>query len=104
MQGHSLTCTFCRRSEHEVRKLVAGPGVYICDACVEIAHRIVSDDGPVAGEPVREGRLARWLRAALGGVGIRQRSASHTRRSAPHGSDSSTASCPSTIVARFASS
>lgn len=102
MQGHSLSCTFCRRSEHEVRKLVAGPGVYICDACVEIAHRIVSDDGPVAGAPARAGRLARWLRAARSG--LRQRSSSHTRRSAPHGSDSSTLSCPSTIVARFAAS
>lgn len=48
MEGHSLTCTFCRKSEHEVRKLVAGPGVYICDQCVAIAHRIVSEGAPPA--------------------------------------------------------
>ena len=47
MLSHSLTCTFCRKSEHQVRKLVAGPGVYICDQCVETAHRIVmSEEGP----------------------------------------------------------
>ena len=57
MEGHSLTCTFCRRSEHQVRKLVAGPGVYICDACVEIAHRIVRAEG----SPPAQG--ARWRRA-----------------------------------------
>jgi hypothetical protein len=43
---HSLTCTFCRKSEHEVRKLVAGPGVYICDACIEIAHEIIRNETP----------------------------------------------------------
>jgi hypothetical protein len=40
---HSLTCTFCRKSEHQVRKLVAGPGVYICDACIETAHAIIHE-------------------------------------------------------------
>jgi hypothetical protein len=58
MEGHSLTCTFCRRSEHQVRKLVAGPGVYICDACVEIAHRIVREEGPPPAQPA-----TRWRRA-----------------------------------------
>jgi hypothetical protein len=58
MEGHSLTCTFCRKSEHQVRKLVAGPGVYICDACIEVAHRIVRADGapPAQAAP-------RWRRA-----------------------------------------
>ena len=54
--AHSLTCTFCRKSEHEVRKLVAGPGVYICDACIEIAHSIVSDTP-------KPPRMAAWRRA-----------------------------------------
>jgi ClpX C4-type zinc finger len=58
MEGHSLTCTFCRRSEHQVHKLVAGPGVYICDACVEIAHRIVR-----AEEPPPAHAAPRWRRA-----------------------------------------
>lgn len=68
MQGHSLTCTFCKRSEHEVRKLVAGPGVYICDACIALAHRIVSDEGPPNEAESRWRRLAKWTRSALHGT------------------------------------
>ena len=40
-----LACSFCRRSNEEVAKLVAGPRVYICDECVAIAARIMQDDG-----------------------------------------------------------
>jgi ATP-dependent protease Clp ATPase subunit len=63
MEPHSLTCTFCRRSEHQVRKLVAGPGVYICDACIEIAHRIVSEGR--APDAPRSRSLARRLLDSL---------------------------------------
>ena len=31
-----LLCTFCGKSQHEVRKLIAGPTVFICDECVEL--------------------------------------------------------------------
>jgi hypothetical protein len=61
---HSLTCTFCRKSEHDVRKLVAGPGVYICDACIETAHRIVTQSLPPRRAPLWRravGRLGRTL-------------------------------------------
>jgi hypothetical protein len=37
-----LACTFCGTSQYEVRKLIAGPGVYICDACVELAEGVLS--------------------------------------------------------------
>lgn len=43
MQGHILGRTFCKRSEQQVRKLVAGPGVYICDRCTELAHAIITE-------------------------------------------------------------
>ncbi len=32
----SLHCSFCGKSQHEVRKLIAGPSVYVCDECVEL--------------------------------------------------------------------
>jgi ATP-dependent Clp protease ATP-binding subunit ClpX len=42
--GDPLKCSFCGKTHHEVRKLVAGPGVYICDQCVDLAHRIVEEE------------------------------------------------------------
>ena len=36
-----LYCSFCGKSQHEVRKLVAGPAVYICDECVDLCTDIV---------------------------------------------------------------
>ena len=44
----TLECSFCRKSEHQVRKLVAGPGVYICDECVAIASHIMAGAGSTA--------------------------------------------------------
>jgi ATP-dependent Clp protease ATP-binding subunit ClpX len=37
-----LRCSFCRRDEREVEKLIAGPGVHICDACVALCNRILA--------------------------------------------------------------
>lgn len=49
-----LHCSFCRKSETEVAKLVAGLRVYICDSCVTIVNRIIinqiSQDQPVTAE------------------------------------------------------
>ena len=47
-----LKCSFCGKSQGEVVKLVAGPGVYICDQCVDLAARIVDEErrqGPPGG-------------------------------------------------------
>ena len=42
-QGNLLYCSFCGKSQHEVRKLVAGPAVYICDECVNLCTDFVDD-------------------------------------------------------------
>lgn len=39
-----LRCSFCGRTQDEVRKLVAGPGVYICDECIALCNDIISED------------------------------------------------------------
>ncbi len=39
-----LKCSFCGKSQRHVRKLVAGPGVYICDECIELCNDIVEDE------------------------------------------------------------
>src|SRR5262245_55428088 len=39
-----LYCSFCGKSQHEARKLIAGPTVFICDECVELCMDIVRED------------------------------------------------------------
>jgi hypothetical protein len=39
-----LVCSFCGKSQPEVEKLVAGPGVYICDECVAVSNEIITSD------------------------------------------------------------
>ncbi len=39
-----LRCSFCNKTERDVRKLVAGPAVYICDQCVQVCADIIADD------------------------------------------------------------
>jgi ATP-dependent Clp protease ATP-binding subunit ClpX len=39
-----LTCSFCGKPQRQVRKLIAGPGVYICDECVELCNEIVDEE------------------------------------------------------------
>lgn len=43
-QNKLLTCSFCGKSEDQVERLIAGPGVFICNECVELAHEILSSD------------------------------------------------------------
>jgi ATP-dependent Clp protease ATP-binding subunit ClpX len=47
--GEKLSCSFCGKSQEIVKKLVAGPGVYICDECIELCNEIVSEDWESAG-------------------------------------------------------
>jgi ATP-dependent Clp protease ATP-binding subunit ClpX len=39
---HTLYCSFCRKSQHEVKKLVAGPAVFICDECTALCGQIIA--------------------------------------------------------------
>ena len=40
---NTLYCSFCGKSQHEVRKLIAGPTVFICDECVELCMDIIKE-------------------------------------------------------------
>ena len=47
--GELLKCSFCGKSQKQVKKLIAGPGVYICDECIELCNEIIEEelaDGP----------------------------------------------------------
>lgn len=39
-----LKCSFCGKTQDQVRKLVAGPGVYICDECIELCNEIIEEE------------------------------------------------------------
>ncbi|MDH5613503.1 MAG: ATP-dependent Clp protease ATP-binding subunit ClpX, partial [Gammaproteobacteria bacterium] len=39
-----LYCSFCGKSQHEVRKLIAGPSVFVCDECVELCNDIIREE------------------------------------------------------------
>ena len=45
---NTLYCSFCGKSQHEVRKLIAGPSVFICDECIELCNDIIRDETATA--------------------------------------------------------
>jgi hypothetical protein len=57
MKLWKLRCSFCKKSDADVSKLVAGPGVYICDECVSVALRLMDAPPPPALE-----RRSSWQR------------------------------------------
>ena len=46
-----LKCSFCGKTQEQVRKLVAGPGVYICDECIELCNEIIEEEMGEEGDP-----------------------------------------------------
>jgi hypothetical protein len=60
-----LYCSFCRKSDREVEKLIAGPGVHICDACVGACNNIL-EGRPAAGFAGWDSLSDKALLAALG--------------------------------------
>jgi len=44
----TLYCSFCGKSQHEVKKLIAGPSVFICDECIDLCNEIIRDEQPGA--------------------------------------------------------
>ncbi len=52
---NTLYCSFCGKSQHEVRKLIAGPTVFICDECVELCMDIIREETKSSGLKSRDG-------------------------------------------------
>jgi ATP-dependent Clp protease ATP-binding subunit ClpX len=55
--GDLLKCSFCGKSQKQVQQLIAGPGVYICDECVELCNEIIEERLAEAGEENTSGDL-----------------------------------------------
>ena len=67
-----IRCSFCGKSKDQARRLVAGPGVFICDECVALCNEVLNDEPPAAppvgdakGEWVKKTRGPSWLRRWL---------------------------------------
>jgi ATP-dependent Clp protease ATP-binding subunit ClpX len=52
-----LYCSFCGKSQHEVKKLIAGPSVFICDECIELCNEIIRDEAPESASLVAKSDL-----------------------------------------------
>lgn len=48
--GELLKCSFCGKSQKQVKKLIAGPGVYICDECIDLCNEIIEEELAEGGE------------------------------------------------------
>ena len=55
----TLYCSFCGKSQHEVKKLIAGPSVFVCDECIELCNDIIRDEVPASTVVHGEGRRRR---------------------------------------------
>ncbi|MCU0479516.1 MAG: ATP-dependent Clp protease ATP-binding subunit ClpX [Chloroflexi bacterium] len=53
--GEVLRCSFCNKDQNDVRKLIAGPTVFICDECVDVCNDIIADDRRAEGRSTRTG-------------------------------------------------
>jgi ATP-dependent protease Clp ATPase subunit len=50
--GDLLSCSFCGKNQKQVKKLIAGPRVYICDLCISGTHAVISEPGRTASTPI----------------------------------------------------
>ena len=55
--GKLLFCSFCGKNQNEVRRLIAGPSVYICDECVDLCNDIITEESVVAESGESSDRL-----------------------------------------------
>ena len=71
-----LKCSFCGKSQEQVRKLIAGPGVYICDECVDLCNEILDeellDSGAPAPQPVPRAEPPQKRRTRSGNISLSQ--------------------------------
>jgi ATP-dependent Clp protease ATP-binding subunit ClpX len=77
-----LYCSFCGKSQHEVKKLIAGPSVFICDECIELCNDIIRDEVPAEGGGAKSARsdlpMPSEIKASLDQYVIGQEAAKRT--------------------------
>ena len=77
----TLYCSFCGKSQHEVKKLIAGPSVFVCDECIDLCNEIIRDELPPtteAGQAQSELPTPAEIKSTLDGYVIGQEPAKRT--------------------------
>ncbi len=82
----NLSCSFCGKSQREVKKLIAGPTVYICDECIELCNDIIAEEYGQEEAPARSSRVPKpvEIKEALDEYVIGQEAAKKTLAVAVH--------------------
>ena len=57
----NLSCSFCGKSQKEVKKLIAGPSVYICDECIALCNDILAEEVQKEEHPESSGKVRRLI-------------------------------------------
>ena len=70
--GELLKCSFCGKSQKQVKKLIAGPGVYICDECIELCNDIIREEVQESGTSAQHDHLPQLGNAVVVDVHLRQ--------------------------------
>jgi len=79
-KGTNLHCSFCGKSQKDARRLIAGPGVYICDECIEICNDILTEETEKEARPIETDEIPapRTIKTFLDQYIIGQESAKRT--------------------------
>jgi len=75
-------CSFCGKQQDQVQRLIAGPGVFICDECIQLFNEVLAQGEPAPAAPTPSGAIPWWRRVverwwihrAMGTVSPRHRS------------------------------
>ena len=67
-RDNEIRCSFCGKTQDEVTRLVEGPGVYICDNCIEFCNALLSDD-----EEGRTKKRKSWMNTLSGRTRLKKR-------------------------------
>jgi ATP-dependent Clp protease ATP-binding subunit ClpX len=77
--GDQLKCSFCGKAQNQVVKLIAGPGVYICDECIDLCNEIIVEEVGKAHERVLDSEIESAAREAREAVDRLRRLAQQAR-------------------------
>ncbi|MDX2500154.1 MAG: ClpX C4-type zinc finger protein, partial [Deltaproteobacteria bacterium] len=74
-ENDNLFCSFCGKNQSEVRKLIAGPAVYICDECIQLCSEIIEEESEKDSKGSEQIMVPKEIKGKLDGYVIEQEAA-----------------------------